>query len=98
MPENRVYGSPAFFTMNKEKIQQLLDTNRLDEARTLLEGQQDAWALFMLGRIEWKLGHKSRAISLYAQSAELEPDGSAATALEQARQIMDFYNKDLYNP
>ena len=32
------------------------------------------------------------------ESAEIEPDGEAATALEQARAIMAFYNKDLYNP
>ncbi|MDE5682578.1 MAG: tetratricopeptide repeat protein [Muribaculaceae bacterium] len=52
----------------------------------------------MKGRIAWKRGLKSQAMSFYAEAAGLEPDSEAATALEQARQVMDFYNKDLYNP
>ena len=52
----------------------------------------------MLGRIAWKRGQRSRAITFYEESAALNPDGYAATALEQARAIMAFYNKDLYNP
>ena len=52
----------------------------------------------MKGRIAWKRGQKSRAMSFYAEAAGLEPESEAATALEQARRVMDFYNKDLYNP
>lgn len=87
-----------FVYMDKEQINQLYDSNRLDEAEALLAGCDDAWSLYMLGRIEWKRGKRSAAISLYGRSAALEPDGPASTALEQAREIMDFFNKDLYNP
>ena len=81
-----------------EKIEQLIAANRLEEADTLLAGRQDAAALYLRGRMAWKRGEKSAAISLYAQSEALDPSGPAALALEQAREIMDFFNKDLYNP
>ncbi len=58
----------------------------------------DATALYELGRLYWKKGDKSKAISLYNHSAELDPSGPASIALEQARSIMDFYNPDLLNP
>lgn len=87
---------------SKEAIAAMFDDNRLDEADTALDNLADtpdrAWALYMKGRIAWKRGQKSRAMSFYAEAAGLDPDSEAATALEQARSIMDFYNKDLYNP
>lgn len=87
---------------SKEAIAAMFDDNRLDEADTALDNLADtpdrAWALYMKGRIAWKRGLKSRAMSFYAEAAGLDPDSEAATALEQARSIMDFYNKDLYNP
>lgn len=87
---------------SRENIMAMFDDNRLDEADSALDalaGTPDrAWALYMKGRIAWKRGQKSSAMSFYAEAAALEPASEAATALEQARQIMDFYNKDLYNP
>lgn len=89
-------------TPSKEKITALFDDNKLDEADEaldlLVDTHERAWALYMKGRIAWKRGLKSRAISFYAEAAGLDPDSEAATALDQARRIMDFYNKDLYNP
>lgn len=89
-------------TPSKERIIALFDDNKLDEADTALDalddGPERAWVLYMKGRIAWKRGQKSRAISFYAEAAGLDPDSEAATALDQARRIMDFYNKDLYNP
>ena len=49
-------------------------------------------------RIAWKKGDKTAALACYERGADLDPDGPAAIALEQARDIMDFFNKDLYNP
>lgn len=84
--------------MDKDKITSSFEANRLDEVEALLDGREDAWSLYMLGRVAWKRGRRGEAMSLYARSAAEEPDGPAATALEQARRIMDFYNHDLYNP
>lgn len=81
------------------EIEALFSANRLDDAENaVLQLPQDADTLYMLGRIAWKRGQRSRAITFYEESAALNPDGYAATALEQARAIMAFYNKDLYNP
>lgn len=85
--------------MDKEKIKALFDANDLAGAEALaLQAGDDAWALFMRGRIAWKRGDKGAAISLYTKAVELDPDGEAAVALEQARAIMDFFNTDLLNP
>ncbi len=76
----------------------LLDANRLDAAAALAATHTDADGLFLQGRIEWKRGNRPEAMTLYARAAALDPDSPAATALEQARSIMAFYHRDLYNP
>lgn len=58
----------------------------------------DAEALYVRGKLFWKLGRRSQATSDYAAAAELDPDGPAAMALEQARDIENFFNPDLLNP
>ena len=85
---------------DKEQIKQLFLQNRLVEAAGLLShaSADDAWALYMSGRIAWKEGRKTDAISLYTKAAAIDPASEAAVALEQARQVMDFFNKDLLNP
>lgn len=84
----------------KDKVKEYFEENRLDEAVALLSsmGESDAWVLFMLGRIAWKRGDKAGAISLYEQAVDVDPASEAAVALEQARNIMNFFNKDLLNP
>lgn len=76
--------------MDKDSIKRLIDANRLDEA--------EAGVLYLLGRIAWKRGRKGEAISLYERAVALDADSEAAVALQQAREIMDFFNKDLLNP
>lgn len=76
----------------------LLDANRLDAAAALAATHTDAEGLFLQGRIEWKRGNRPEAMALYARAAALDPAGPATTALEQARAIMAFYHRDLYNP
>ena len=87
--------------MDKNKIQELFIANRLPEASALLIKHAEfgePWAIYMLGRIAWKEGRNGDAISLYERAIALDPTSEAVVALEQAREIMDFYNKDLYNP
>lgn len=87
--------------MTKEQILQLFADNELSAAMKgldLMSGSDLAWILYMKGRIAWKSGRKSDAISYYEQAVALDPHSEAATALEQAREVMAFYNKDLYNP
>ncbi|MDE6498797.1 MAG: tetratricopeptide repeat protein [Muribaculaceae bacterium] len=50
-------------------------------------------------RLLWQLQRHAAAISDYEKAAALAgPDSPAATALRHARDIMNFYHKDLYNP
>lgn len=55
-------------------------------------------AYFQRGKLYWKAGRRGEAMSDYARAEELDPGSPAAEALAQARAIMQFYNKDLYNP
>ncbi|WP_304967895.1 hypothetical protein [Duncaniella muris] len=50
------------------------------------------------GKLRWRMGDRSGAMGDYAKAVELNPDSPAVMALEQARDIADFFNPDLYNP
>lgn len=84
----------------KDKVKELFDANRLDDALTELGAMEgdEAWVAFMAGRIAWRRGDKAGAISSYERAVAINPASEAAVALEQARSIMNFYNKDLLNP
>lgn len=70
----------------------------MDRACAAAASLDKATAEYLLGRVEWKRGNRASAIAHYEASAQLQPGGAGAVALEQVRAIMDFYNKDLYNP
>lgn len=50
------------------------------------------------GRLYWKLGQRGAAISDYERAVAIDSESPAAEALKMCRDIMDFYNTDLYNP
>ncbi len=89
--------------MKISEIESLIRENKTGEAlaalnRLLSEDAHDARALFLRGKIWWRQGQRSAAMNDYAASADIEPDGPAARALEQARDIEAFFNPDLLNP
>lgn len=91
--------------MNKDltEARALLDADRPREAVKILTGmidggQADAATLFLRGKALWRLGIRDAATNDYAAAAELDPGGPAARALENARDIADFFNPDIYNP
>lgn len=50
-------------------------------------------------RLLWRMQRHAAAIADYEKATALAgPDSPAATALRHARDIMNFYHKDLYNP
>lgn len=83
-------------------VERLTDRGQLDEALTLLNNainaDQDATLHYLRGRLLWKMGQKTEAMSDYATASQLDPSSPATAALEMAREIMDFYHRDLYNP
>ncbi|MCM1519609.1 MAG: tetratricopeptide repeat protein [Lachnoclostridium sp.] len=86
-----------------QKIDELIAAGQLEEAVELLgkaieaDGSDDELYL-KRGKVYWRLGRRAEATTDYATAAELNPASPAVRALENARDIEAFYNKDLYNP
>ncbi len=68
----------------------------LDE-RLAADGS-DEDALIERGRLYWALGRRSEAIGDYLAAQKVNPTGKATQLLKATYEILDFYNKDLYNP
>lgn len=58
----------------------------------------DDVALTERGLLYWSLNKRSLAINDYLAAIRINPDSKAKQALESANAILDFFNKDLYNP
>lgn len=69
------------------------------ELDTLLAADpDDARGWYVAGRVAWRMGQRSQAMTCYSRAVAIDPDSPAAYALEQARDIADFFNPDLLNP
>lgn len=55
-------------------------------------------ALYKRGKLYWKLGDRRNALNDYNAAVAINPSSPAALAIETANAILDFYNRDLYNP
>lgn len=86
-----------------QKIANLINENRLQEAieildRELTHDNNNDRFFFERGKLHWRLGNKARAISDYEHAIALNPHSQASIALDNARDIISFFNTDLYNP
>lgn len=68
------------------------------DARIAAADGGDEEALIERGRLYWALGKRGDAISDYLAAQRLNPSGKATQLLKATYEILDFYNKDLYNP
>lgn len=90
--------------MNKhQNYRDLIFFGRYAEALAVLDAlvkdnPSDDHLLFERGKLRWRMGDRSGATGDYAGAVALNPESPAALALEQARDIADFFNPDLYNP
>lgn len=66
--------------------------------RYIAEHPDDDEAYTLRGLRHWSLGHGAKAMNDYLKAISINPGSRAAQALESARAIFDFYNKDLLNP
>lgn len=55
-------------------------------------------AITLRGLKYWALNRPQQAIENYLRALQINPDSKAATALQYAKQVLDFYNPDLLNP
>ena len=57
-----------------------------------------AYAYYLRGNAYRQQGNIRMALNSYLESMELDPDGPAAEAYRHVQELLDFYNKDYYNP
>ena len=87
----------------KDRIQALLDSDKADEAICLLDswqkggGSMDDTLFYLLGNAWRKKGNWQMAMNNYLEAIHLNPESPAQQALDIANEILDFYNKDMYN-
>lgn len=64
----------------------------------IADNPTDDEALTARGMRHWGAGKRSLAINDYLAAIEINPAGKAKEALRAATEILDYRNKDLYNP
>ena len=89
--------------MNIQQLKALVEPMDADEAIRniniyLEEHPEDDEALTMRGMRLWSQGRRAQAINDYLSAIRINPHSKARQALKAANEILDFYNKDLYNP
>ena len=86
-----------------EEIEAILQEGRIDEAVVLLEEYISTSAVpsdrayYLLGNAYRKRGDWQGAINNYLEAMDINPDSPARNAYTIANDILDFYNKDMYN-
>lgn len=85
-----------------EEIDQALAANNLPEAQRLAELAQrnygtSARLLYLQGKLHMKQSEWGEAIGCFLKAEKLEPDGPARQCRMMLQEILEFYNKDMYN-
>ena len=87
----------------KQRITALLDAHKADDAIRLIQdfqaggGAMDDELFYLLGNAWRKKGNWQIAMNNYLEAININPDSPAKQALDIANEILDFYNKDMYN-
>lgn len=85
-----------------EDIQKYLDQENAQGAidvslRILEEDKTNDRVYYLLGNAYRKMGDWQNAINNYLQAMELNPESPAKQAYQMANDILNFFNKDMYN-
>ncbi|MCM1290557.1 MAG: hypothetical protein NC201_06825 [Prevotella sp.] len=89
--------------MNLEEIKNRINLLNAPDAIQLLtdylkDNPKDDEALTLRGMKYFGNGQRALAINDYLEAIRINPDSRANMALKAANDILDYYNKDLYNP
>lgn len=89
--------------MDKENIKLLIEKNELEEALIQLDAaieidRGDDELLFLRGNVYRKQNQWKQSLDDYCSAVEINPSSPAAFAYDAVQQILEFYNKDMYNP
>lgn len=81
------------------RIKALDATDAVTQLTEYLTGHpDDTDALTLRGMRHWSLGHRADAINDYLAAIKIDPTCKAREAMKATYEILDYYNKDLYNP
>lgn len=72
--------------------------NRTSDSVRPVPDCEGALRHYEAGRALWQQGDRAGAITEFNSSVSLDPASPAVAALDMINGIMDYYNKDLYNP
>lgn len=85
-----------------DDIKALIRQGAADEAIRLLDEflhehrtHDEAW--YLRGNAYRKLGNWQQAMNSYQEAIDLNPDSPARPARQMVVDILEFYNKDMYN-
>ena len=80
--------------INQGNVEQAIQ--QLDEIlQTDFPGKDEAY--YLMGNAYRKLGDWQKALNNYQSAIELNPDSPALQARKMVMDILNFYNKDMYN-
>ena len=87
----------------KEMLSRSEGQEALEAANEIVENKGTnretlANAYYLRGNAYRQQGNIRMALNSYLESMELDPDGPAAEAYRHVQELLDFYNKDYYNP
>lgn len=82
-----------------EEIKQLPTEEAIDALSAIIEADPTAEEAYIeRGMRYWSLGKRSNAMNDYLAALKLNKHSKASTLIASANQILNFYNKDIYNP
>ena len=87
----------------KDRIKAMLEAHQADEVIGLVDGYRaeggvmDDELFYLLGNAWRKKGNWQMAMNNYLEAVHMNPSSPAQQALDIANEILDFYNKDMYN-
>ena len=84
--------------MEKENIHDESEARLRSLSERIAANASDEAALIERGRLFWALGRRGEAINDYLAARRINPEGKASQLLKATYDILDFYNKDLFNP
>ena len=68
-----------------------------DLSQYILADSNDDEAYYLLGNAYRKLGNWQMALNNYLEAMERNPESPAVQAHQMTMDILNFYNKDMYN-
>lgn len=89
-------------TKTKENIKNLISNGNLQEAIVQLDGLigngcKDDELYYLRGNAYRKQCNWQQALNNYLEAISLNPEGPATEAHRMLMEILEFYNKDMYN-